>query len=307
MPFAEANGLRLYYEDHGAGDPILLIMGLASDHLGWMLQVPAFSERYRTIVFDNRDVGRSATADGPYEIADMAADALALADGLGLDTFHVLGVSMGGAIAQELALRAPERVRTLQLAVTWGGSGRYGLEKARLWANEVRTRPREDFLDSLLLLNLSEAFYEDEEAVAYARRLMLDNPHPQDPEAFVRQSDACGRHETRDRLHQLSMPVHVISAEYDVLVNAWKQQELADLIPGAKLTVIQRAPHGVNMERAREFNEAALGFLEEAVSRDAGSDERVFSYAERVGPRAWPNETQTSSRAPTSTRTRTSG
>lgn len=261
MPFAEANGLRLFYEERGAGDPLLLIMGLATDHVGWVLQVPTFSERYRTIAFDNRDVGQSAMAAGPYEISDMAADALALADELGLDTFHVVGVSMGGAIAQELALRAPERVRTLQLAVTWGGSGRYGAEKARLWANEVRTRPREDFLDSLLLVNLSEQFYENPDAVAYARRLMLDNPHPQDPEAFIRQSDACGRHETRDRLHQLSMPVHVISAEYDALVNAWKQQELADLIPGAKLTVIPRAPHGANMERAQEFNHAVLEFL----------------------------------------------
>ncbi|MDP9385143.1 MAG: alpha/beta hydrolase [Actinomycetota bacterium] len=273
MPFAEANGLRLFYEEHGAGDPLLLIMGLATDHVGWMLQVPAFSERYRTIVYDNRDVGQSAAADGPYEIADMAADALALADELGLDTFHVLGVSMGGAIAQELALSAPERVRSLQLAVTWGGSGRYGIERARLWASEVRTRPREDFLDSLLLLNLSEQFYESPDAVAYARKLMHDNPHPQDPEAFVRQAEASGRHETRDRLHQLSMPAHVISGEYDVLINAWKQQELAELIPDAKLTVIPRAPHGANMERAQEFNAVVLEFLTEH------ADERVFPSA----------------------------
>jgi len=261
MPFADANGLRLFYEEHGAGDPLLLIMGLATDHTGWMLQVPALSARYRTIAFDNRDVGRSATADGPYEIADMAADALALADHLGLGAFHVLGVSMGGAIAQELALRAPERVRTLQLAVTWAGSGRYGLEKARLWADEVRVRPREDFLDSLLLVNLSEAFYENPDAVAYTRRLMLDNPFPQDPEAFVRQSDACGRHETRDRLGELDVPTHVISGEHDVLLPNWKQKELADLIPGAKLTVIPGAPHGANIERAQEFNDAILGFL----------------------------------------------
>ncbi len=93
---------------------------------------------------------------------------------------------------------------------------------------------------------------------------MHDNPHPQDPEAFIRQSAASGRHDTRDRLHRLAMPVHVISAEYDVLVNAWKQQELAELIPDAKLTVIPRAPHGANMERAPEFNHAVLEFLEDA-------------------------------------------
>ena len=261
MPFADANGMRLYYEEQGTGEPLLLVMGLATDHLGWVLNTHAFAERFRTIVFDNRDVGQSSQADGPYDIADLAADTLALADHLGLDDFHLLGVSMGGAIAQELALRAPERVRTLQLAVTWAGSGRYGRERARLWAGEVRARPREEFLDSLLLLNLSEQFYENADAVAYARRLMLDNPHPQDPEAFVRQSDACGRHETRDRLGRLAMPTHIISGEHDILLPLWKQRELAELIPGAEHTVIPRAPHGANMERAQEFNAAVLGFL----------------------------------------------
>jgi len=263
MPFADANGLSLYYEDHGTGDPLLLVMGLATDHLGWALQTPAFAERYRTVIFDNRDVGQSGRADGPYEISDMAADALALADSLELETFHLLGVSMGGAIAQELVLRAPARVKTLQLAVTWAGSGRYGAEKSRLWAKEALQRPREDFLDSLLLLNLSEAFYENAEAVAFVRSMMLDNPHPQEPEGFARQSDASGRHDVRDRLGDIRVPTHIISAEHDILLPVWKQRELADGIEGAKLTVIPGAPHGANLERAQEFNDAVLGFLDE--------------------------------------------
>ena len=97
MPITEANGQTLYYEIHGEGEPLLCVMGLSADVLAWTLQIPAFSAGHLTIVFDNRDVGRSSMADGPYEIADMARDTLALADALELDSFHLLGASMGGA------------------------------------------------------------------------------------------------------------------------------------------------------------------------------------------------------------------
>jgi pimeloyl-ACP methyl ester carboxylesterase len=95
------------------------------------------------------------------------------------------------------------------------------------------------------------------------RRLILDNPYPQAPEAFVRQMAACGRHETRDRLGELSMPVHVIAAEHDMMVPPWKSAELAELIPGAELTVLERAPHLANVERADDFNRAVLTFIAE--------------------------------------------
>src|SRR5262249_10291448 len=126
VPHADCNGQRLYYEVHGEGEPLLCIHGLSVDTLGWALQVPAWSERHRTVVFDNRDVGQSSRAEREYEIADMAADALALADALELERFHLLGYSMGGTIAQELTLAAPERVQSLTLCVTFGGGGAWG-------------------------------------------------------------------------------------------------------------------------------------------------------------------------------------
>ena len=126
MPHADCNGQRLYYEVHGEGEPLLCIHGLSASTLGWLPQVPVWSQAYKTVVFDNRDVGQSSRATGEYEIADMTTDALALADSLGLDTFHLLGYSMGGAIAQRLTLTAPERVRTLTLCVTFGGGGAWG-------------------------------------------------------------------------------------------------------------------------------------------------------------------------------------
>lgn len=260
MPHADCNGQRLYYEIHGEGEPLLCIHGLSASTLGWLPQIPVWSQQHRTIVFDNRDVGQSSRASGEYEIADMTADALALADTLGLDAFHLLGYSMGGAIAQELTLTAPERVRTLTLCVTFGGGGAYGRTQGRLWAQRVPPMTREDRIDELMLLCFSEGFYENADQVAFLRQALLAGPE-QEPDAFIRQLLATTRHETRDRLAALDLPVHVIGAEHDTLVPVWKSRELAALIPGARLTVLEGAAHAVNIEDAPTFNAAVLDFL----------------------------------------------
>jgi len=269
MPTVEVNGQTLYYEVHGEGEPLLCVMGLSADTLAWMLQVPAFSAGYRTVIFDNRDVGRSSIAEGPYEIADMARDALALADALELGSFHLLGVSMGGAIAQEMALAAPERVRTLTLAVTFPAGGAWARKLSEVWAARVRRASREERVDELMLLTFSEAFFENEAQAEWVRSLVLQNPHPQEAEAFVRQLEACGRHDARERLRWLELPTHVIGAEHDILVPIWKSRELADLIPGARLTVLPGAPHGVNVETAEQFNRAVLDFIAERAAAPA--------------------------------------
>ena len=271
MPHAEVNGQRLYYEIDGEGEPLLLVHGLATDRLGWMLQLPAWSEHFRTVSFDNRDVGQSSYADGPYEITDMAADALALADELELNSFHLVGVSMGGAISQEMALAAPDRVRSLTLCVTWGGSGPWGAELSRVWGPAARRASREERIDELMLRCFSEQFYENAEQVQFVRGMMLQNPHFQEVEGFVRQLEASGRHETRDRLGSLSMPVHVVGAEHDVLVPVWKSRELAELIDGARLSIVEGAAHGLNVERAEDFNRVVLEFLLEQKERAASA------------------------------------
>jgi pimeloyl-ACP methyl ester carboxylesterase len=258
MPTADG----LYYEETGDGEPLLMVMGLASDHFGWMLQVPEFSKHYRVITFDNRDVGQSKQAEGPYEIADMARDALALADHLELDTFHLLGMSMGGAIAQEIALLAPDRLRTLTLVVTFAGGGNWAAERARLWSEIRGLIGHEAHLDWLLLFGMSEDFYASPERVEYSKQLMRANPYPQAVEAFQRQVQASSRHEARGRLGAIAVPTHVIGAEHDTLVPVWKSKEIADLIPGADYTVVPGAPHAVNMERPEEFNRLVLDWLQ---------------------------------------------
>ena len=269
MAIAEVNRQRLYYEVHGDGEPLLCVAGLTCDTLVWIPQIQAFSAAYRTVIFDNRDAGQSSMAEGDYEIADMARDALALADHLELDTFHLLGVSMGGAIAQEIALQAPDRVRTLTLAVTFAAGGAYARRLAEVWTARVAHVSHEQHVDELMLLNHSEGFYDNPEMVEFIRTAMLSNPHPQPPDAFARQLAACSRHDTRDRLSSLTMPTHVIGGEYDILVPVWKSREIASLIPDAKLTVLPGAPHGLSIERAEEFNAAVLEFIREAAATPA--------------------------------------
>jgi pimeloyl-ACP methyl ester carboxylesterase len=269
MAIAEVNGQQLYYEVHGEGEPLLCVHGLACDTLAWIPQVQAFSSAHRTVIFDNRDVGQSSMAEGHYEIADMARDALALADQLEIDSFHLVGISMGGAIAQEIACMAHDRVRTLTLAVTFPAGSTYACRLAEVWGKRLEQISFEQHVDELMLLNHSEEFFENADMVEFIRTAMLNNPHRQSPEAFGRQIAACGRHDTRDRLAGLTMPTHVIGGEWDILVPVWKARELAERIPGAKLTVLERAPHGLSLERAEEFNAAVLAFIREAAATPA--------------------------------------
>ncbi|MDQ3934042.1 MAG: alpha/beta hydrolase [Actinomycetota bacterium] len=260
MPTVEANGLRLYYEVHGEGEPLLCVMGLGADHSAWVLNVPVLAETHRVVVFDNRDVGQSSYVEEPYEVTDMAADALALADALELDSFHLVGMSLGGAISQELALAAPERVRTLSLAVTYGGNGGWGRQRAKVFRRILEgDMSREERVDFLMALVYSEIVFDNEGFREAARATMLQHPHPQSNEAFIRQLDAGARHETRPRLGELSMPVQVIGARRDVMIPPHKSGELAELIPDAKLTVLD-CGHACNVEQAQEFNALVRDF-----------------------------------------------
>ena len=128
MPKIQANGIELFYEESGAGEPLLLIAGFACDHTNWRKLVPLLASSYRLITFDNRGVGQSSSPTTPYTIGQMAEDTIGFLDAIGLDSVHVAGHSMGGQIALELALSSPTRVKSLILlsscAKRMSGEGR---------------------------------------------------------------------------------------------------------------------------------------------------------------------------------------
>jgi 3-oxoadipate enol-lactonase len=258
---ARANGHDLYYEIHGAGEPLLCVMGLGSDSSGWSLELPGWSSALRTVVFDNRDCGRSSYATDDYTVRDMAADTIALADELGLERFHLLGMSLGGAIAQEVALAVADRVSTLTLCVSYAGVGRWGRERVRLEHAALAGKSDQQLIDELMLITMSERTYEEPGHVQYMRNLILSYPHRQRRDGYIRQMRASVTHDARDRLASVRSPTHVIGAERDLLVPIWNSHELAELIPGARLSVIAGAPHAVNVECPSELTALVLEFL----------------------------------------------
>ncbi len=263
MPTAATNGLTFHHESEGDGPPLLCIMGLASDSQGFAPQRAALAERHRVVLFDNRDAGRSARADVDYTVQDMATDTLGVADALELDRFHLLGISLGSAVAQHVALAAPERVRTLTLAATWARfAPAWARLRARTWEREAVRGSREELLEEFLLLTATEPAFEDEDGIAEMLKLALENPYPQELDALIRQMRAMEHHDVLDRLPELRIPTHVIAGERDVLIPPWKGQEVADAIPGATFTLLRGAGHAMNAERAEEFNAAVLGFLD---------------------------------------------
>jgi pimeloyl-ACP methyl ester carboxylesterase len=274
MSIAKIGSLDLYYEEHGAGEPLLLIMGLAADSTAWMFQVPEFAEKYRTIVFDNRGVGRSSKPAGPYSIHEMADDAAALLDVLHVQRAHVVGVSMGGMIAQELALRHPERVHGLVLACTYPEPDA-DIERNRRFSVQqlggsitdggdvqidLKAINPMDFLQQLLPLVFNQEFIANE----LPKLLQVFSGALQygfSMEAILGQVGAVMNHKATDRLGKITAPTLVITGDADRLIPPANSDILAKGIPGAKLVKIPGGSHGFNFETPEVFNRAVLEFL----------------------------------------------
>ncbi len=191
MPYTDAPGFRLYYEEHGSGFPLLLINGLGSDHLEWLHQIPAFEARFRVLVFDNRGTGWTDVPPGPYTTAGMADDAASLLRALGIPRAHVLGVSLGGMIAQEVALRHPDRVDGLVLGCTAPGgelSIRPSPEAMAAFALAKGEDPEAELRRMLPFLYTDACIRERPEEIEGFVRRRLD--HPTSQEGYLAQLSA---------------------------------------------------------------------------------------------------------------------
>lgn len=262
MPKLRIGEISMYYVEVGAGEPLVLVMGLGADHLAWGFQLPAFAERYRVIAFDNRGAGQTDAPDHPYTTAMMAEDTVGLMDALGIGRAHVLGVSMGGMIAQEIALDHPERVRSLQLHCTLGRPDAY--LKAQLAAGRIQRRKltREEAMRAGYVWLFAPATYEERpEFVEMILDNALANPHPMSLTGFERQCDAVQTHDALDRVAAIRCPTLISVADQDILVPPRFSRALAERIPGAELRTIEGAGHGYFWERPDVFNAMCLDFL----------------------------------------------
>ena len=207
MPTVRVGDIQMFYQDVGEGESLVLIMGFGGDHTAWALQMADFSARHRVIAFDNRGVGQTDSPDHPYTTKMMAGDALGLMDALGIDRAHVLGVSMGGMIAQELVLARPDRVCSLHLACTFARPDAYMRALNSAWRDMRIGLGHESTLRTLGLWLFSPKTYaERPDFIETLLQNSLANPYPQSLAGFLRQSEAVAAHDALERIGAIRLP-----------------------------------------------------------------------------------------------------
>ncbi len=261
MPFAQNDGVRIYYEAVGDGEPVLWLQGVGADHRAWSVQMFHFSRRFRCILPDNRDVGRSGRATSGYDLDDMARDALSVLDSAGVERAHVVGLSMGGSIAQHVALLASERVRSLALLSSCARPDGRLRAVTGLWPELFARLGRVMFHRQAEPWMFSPEFFEHPANLRALRRYVEEDEHGQEPEAFARQAAAASAQDALVRLGEIRARTLVISGELDILVPPYLGRQLAEGIPGARFELIEGVAHSVNLERQKIFNRALEGFL----------------------------------------------
>ena len=279
MPKIKANGIDLYYEIHGRGDPLVLIMGLRRNAEWWYCQIPDLSEHFQVLVFDNRGAGRSDQPARDYSISLFADDTAALMKGLGLSSAHVLGISMGGYIAQELAINYPEMVQGLILGCTGPGGSQAVLMSPERLAKFIANKglSPEDILLKDMDIYFSEGFIQErpekiEEFVEISMR------YYQPPDAFLRQFAACQKHDTFDRLHRITQPTLIMTGDDDPLVPPGNSRILKEMIPQARLEFFPAGRHCFFMEFAPKFNRQVIDFLKLASRTDSSGEYAVRRF-----------------------------
>lgn len=261
------NGQELYYEVHGDGPPLVLVMGIGYDSSLWMLQqVPVLSTRFRVVLFDNRDAGRSSRADRPYTVGDMADDLAGLLDALDIPRTHLLGLSMGSMIGMEFAVRHPDRLDRLVLAGPAAAPARSAVDPISVWSWVKANDPGgEVFAGQQLTWLFSPAFLRNQQAVRETIALLAGNPNPVDPEAYDRQAQAYLQFDALDRLGGIEAPTLVVVGEQDLLTPPWVAREVAAGIRGARFELVtgDGASHVMPLERPGDFNRLVTSFLAE--------------------------------------------
>jgi 3-oxoadipate enol-lactonase len=262
---ARVGDINIYYEVYGKGQALALIMGLGGG-LPWLFrQIPAFSQQYQVIAFDNRGTGATDAPDVPYSMEMMAGDLNGLLEHIGVETSHIFGISMGGMIAQHFALLYPGKVKTLILgATTCGGSHRimpdmeainvlFDTERMKKITPEERARETLPFVFSQQFIDNNQSLIQELLAKMVGHVTPLHG--------YTRQTGAIMGHDTYERLPDIKAPTLVIAGDSDKLVPMENSRIIASRIPNAELVILKNMGHGFNIEVADEVNRIVLRFL----------------------------------------------
>ena len=261
------SGRRMAFDEIVPSNPrgtILLLTGLASKRLGWYRQMPVFGQLYRTIALDHRDIGDSDPFESQYTTADQSDDAAEVLRALGVERAHIVGISMGGFVALQVALRHPELVDHLVLTSTSAGGSTYVQPAPEIGAmlmqradteREIGEAARRTY-SIIMAPGYCESHPADWDHIAEVARY-----RPQSREAYMRQLQACLTHDVSARLGEIHAPTLVIHGELDPLVPVANGRYLAEHIPGARLILYPNTGHIPIIERADEYNRDVLAFL----------------------------------------------
>lgn len=260
--YVDSNGVKIYYQIRGKGDPLVLLMGFGADGNTWEKHVQEYEKHFQCILIDNRGVGLSDQPAGSYSTAMMADDTAAVMVHAGLEKARVAGISMGGAIAQELTLRYPEKVQSLVLISTWAKFNNYAktvyenLKKMR-----VASKP-EDFTELLQLWIFAPPYYDSHlDNLRQVQKEAASNLTSQSRDGFEGQLDACIHHDTVDRLSQIKVSTLITVGEMDIFTPPELSDVLDAGIPETEYIKFPKAGHVHHWEDLERFNPLTTQFL----------------------------------------------
>jgi pimeloyl-ACP methyl ester carboxylesterase len=262
MPLAKLNGININYKVDGQDEPLVMIMGFTSNRSSWILQIPLFKKFYRVITFDNRGVGKSDKPQGPYSTRMMADDTVRLMDHLGIERAHIIGVSMGGMIAQELAINYPHRVMQLVLGCTYtcqNETSGDAPEQAKL----SQLTP-EKMASSMVGLAFNKPLYRF--IFGILAKVQTKFIGASGRVGIAGQSEACRKHDTLGRLQLIRAPTLVIVGTEDRIITPFSSDVIAGKIPNARLVKVEGGSHTFFIEMKNVFNQEVLDFLKSGSS-----------------------------------------
>lgn len=263
MPKVKVRDINIYYEIHGEGSPLVMIMGLSANIDWWHPYViDQFSKNFKIVIFDNRGAGRTDKPAIDYSIKMFADDTVGLMEELGIDKAHMLGVSMGGVICQEIALNYPERVDKLVLvSTTCGGPNSVPVpqETLQIMLSRGEMTDEERMRTTVELLFPEEYRKNNPEIMEEAVKRLMIAPTPID--AYMRQLQAGAQFDSYDKLPNIKAPTIVLTGKKDILLPWENSKILAERISGAKLVAFEESGHGMVSQNAEQFTKAVIEFL----------------------------------------------